>query len=255
MNIIKDLAALKDWRVQQTDVGFVPTMGALHQGHLSLVRAAQQNCRTVLVSIFINPTQFDQTSDLEQYPKTHDVDIAALKAIGVDAVFLPGFEQLYPDNYRYQVCENSLSKNLCGQHRPGHFDGVLSVVMKLFNLVKPTKAYFGEKDQQQLQLIQGMVEAFFLDIVIVPCPTIREADGLAMSSRNLRLTNEQRAIAPALYAILTSDLPLEQMKQQLSQLGFIVDYLTIIDDRLYVAATLGKVRLIDNVPFNSREVA
>ncbi len=232
-------------------VGLVPTMGALHAGHLSLVDAAKDVNDNVVVSIFVNPTQFDKDSDLAHYPNTLAADLEQLASVGVDAVFLPDFAMMYPDNFQYQVTETSLSQLYCGAHRPGHFDGVLSVVMKLFNLVKPDQAYFGEKDYQQLNLIKGMVEAFFLDIQIVSCPIIRETDGLAMSSRNLRLTAIERKIAPQLYAILMSDSSLSDKKQQLISIGFDVDYLEVMDGRLLAAASLGDIRLIDNVPYPS----
>jgi pantoate--beta-alanine ligase len=167
---------------------------------------------------------------------------------GVTAVFLPNKETMYPDDYRYQVAETELSCLYCGAHRAGHFDGVLSVVMKLFNLAQPTRAYFGEKDYQQLTLIQGMVQAFFMSIEIVPCPVVRESDGLAMSSRNLRLSPIERKIAPQLYATLTADTSLADKRQRLADLGFDLDYLEVYQDRLLVAAKLGEIRLIDNVP-------
>ncbi len=234
-------------------VGLVPTMGALHAGHLSLVDAAKGVNDEVVVSIFVNPTQFDKNSDLAHYPNTLETDLEQLATVGVDAVFLPDFAMMYPDNYQYQMTENSLSQLFCGAHRPGHFDGVLSVVMKLFNLIKPDQAYFGEKDYQQLSLIKGMVEAFFLDTQIVSSPIIREADGLAMSSRNLRLTAIERKIAPQLYAILMADSSLSDKKQQLISIGFDVDYLDVMDGRLLAAASLGEIRLIDNVPYSSKE--
>lgn len=255
MDIIRNIESLKHWRKNQQAVGFVPTMGALHAGHLSLVEAAKKDDMVVMVSIFVNPTQFNQANDLKAYPNTLDADLEALKQAGVAAVYLPDFDQVYPDGYRYQLSENTLSQVLCGAHRPGHFDGVLTVVMKLFNLVKPNRAYFGEKDHQQLQLIKGMVAAFFMDIDVVACPIVREADGLAMSSRNLRLSPEQRALAPQLHQIMLSGVSIDQMKEQLSGLGFEVDYLEAIDGRLYGAASLGAIRLIDNVPYPVEEAA
>jgi len=258
MQRIKSIEALK--RYQKTlsgSVGLVPTMGALHQGHLSLVAAAKgadakEGNDVVVVSIFVNPTQFNNGKDLEKYPNTLEADLLQLEAAGVDAVFLPDFEMMYPDNYQFQLTEKSLSRLYCGAHRPGHFDGVLSVVMKLFNLIKPNKAYFGEKDYQQLCLIKGMVEAFFLDVEIVSCPIIREGDGLAMSSRNLRLTPIERKIAPRFYATLIADISLVNKKEQLTSIGFDVDYLEVMDNRLLAAASLGDIRLIDNVPYHSQ---
>ncbi|WP_223787017.1 pantoate--beta-alanine ligase [Marinicella meishanensis] len=250
MQRLTDISALQAWRQDaKGTVGFVPTMGALHRGHLTLVEAALANNDQVVVSIFVNPTQFDQASDLAHYPNTLAQDLQQLADVGVTAVLLPNQETMYPDDYRYQVAENELSRLYCGAHRAGHFDGVLSVVMKLFNLVQPTRAYFGEKDFQQLTLIQGMVQAFFLPIEIVPCPVVRESDGLAMSSRNLRLSPIERKIAPQLYATLTADTSLADKRQRLADLGFDLDYLEVYQDRLLVAAKLGEIRLIDNVPF------
>ncbi|WP_218944315.1 pantoate--beta-alanine ligase [Marinicella rhabdoformis] len=251
MVLLKNINELKVWCASQKSIGFVPTMGALHAGHLSLVKAATLQSETVLVSIFVNPTQFDEVEDLENYPNTLDDDLTLLKASGVSAVFLPDFDQLYPDDYRYQLSENDFSMALCGAHRPGHFDGVLTVVMKLFNLVKPAKAFFGEKDYQQLRLIRGMVKAFFLDVEVVPCPIIREKDGLAMSSRNMRLSKKEREIAPQLFKIISSGQSIERMQKMIEAAGFELDYLTTQGDRLLVAATLGEIRLIDNVPYNN----
>ena len=209
-----------------------------------------QNAVTI-VSIFVNPTQFDQAADLEKYPNTLEQDLQHLEQLGVDAVFLPTFENMYPDQYAYQVTEHQLSKQFCGAHRPGHLDGVLSVVMKLLNLVQANRAYFGEKDYQQLTLIQGMVKAFFMDTEIIPCPIVREADGLAMSSRNLRLTPIQRKVAPMLYqALIDQDSDLDEKQQWLSSKGFEVDYLEVMNGRLLAAASLGDIRLIDNVPYD-----
>jgi pantoate--beta-alanine ligase len=210
----------------------------------------------VVLSIFVNPTQFNNPDDLKNYPKTFDADLAKARQCGVDAIFAPdSVDELYPDQYHYQLTENEFSKELCGAHRPGHFDGVLTVVMKLFQLVRPTRAYFGEKDHQQLTLVQGMIEAFFLPIELVPCRTLREKSGLAMSSRNVRLTPEELALAPQLYHTLTTVKNNAQAKEKLTQLGFKVEYLvdrvsTVNKNskmRRCVAAQLGKVRLIDNV--------
>jgi len=172
------------------ELGLVPTMGALHEGHRSLIqRSRRENART-LVSIFVNPTQFDDATDLAAYPRTLQQDIALLAAEGVDYVLIPRPEQLYPDGYRYRVTETQDAKMLEGVHRPQHFDGVLTVVLKLLLIARAHRAYFGEKDWQQLQLVRGMAGAFFLQTEIVPCPTVREQSGLAVSSRNARLTPE-----------------------------------------------------------------
>jgi pantoate--beta-alanine ligase len=228
-------------------VGFVPTMGALHQGHQTLlVRSKAENDISVL-SIFVNPTQFNDKKDLEKYPQTWDADIQLADAAGVDFLFAPDFKEMYPDNYAYQVIEKEFSKILCGQDRPGHFDGVLTVVLKLFHLVQPDRAYFGEKDFQQFQLIKKMVSALFMDVQVIGVPTVREKDGLAMSSRNLRLTNAERALAPQLHQFISSAASAELAAKQLAAAGFIVDYVVDKDGRRFAAAKLGSVRLIDNV--------
>lgn len=247
MKIINSVAEMRKLSPEKSRA-FIPTMGALHQGHLSLIETAQKYHDEIVVSIFVNPTQFNQSTDLEKYPRDLESDQQKLEALGVDILFLPSFEQIYPDNYRYKITENEFSKDLCGAHRPGHFDGVLSIVMKLFNIVKPTEAFFGEKDFQQFRLIKGMVEAFFMDLKITSVPTKREESGLAMSSRNLLLNETERAIAPELYKNLKdSSLSTSQVKNNLEEKGFQLEYLKEIDGRRYIAAVLGNVRLIDNV--------
>jgi len=254
MKLFKSIQSYNDYRIEIADknIGFVPTMGALHQGHISLVEQSIKNNQVTVVSIYINPTQFDKANDLNNYPKTLDKDLELLKTSGVDAVFLPSYQEIYPDDYAFGVKEKQLSHKFCGAHRDGHFDGVLTVVMKLLNIIKPTNAYFGEKDYQQLTLIKQMVAAFFLDINIVGCAIIREKDGLAMSSRNIRLTTQQRKKALLLYQTISSELSLEQMHKKLSSYGFKVDYIEVMNDRLLVAAYLGKIRLIDNIPLNQK---
>ncbi|ASD62367.1 pantoate--beta-alanine ligase [Bdellovibrio bacteriovorus] len=246
--VLRSPSEFQAWRRKQSGtVGFVPTMGALHTGHEELIKQARKNNDLVVLSIFVNPTQFNDPKDLEKYPQTWDQDLAMAEKNNVDAIFFPRYPEMYPDNYRYKVSENEYSTLLDGAHRPGHFDGVLSVVMKLFNVVRPTKAYFGEKDFQQLTLIQGMVESFFMDLEIVPVPTVREEDGLAKSSRNLRLTPEERKKAPAIFKAITKSKTAAEAAASLSAQGFIVDYVTDVGNRRFVAAKLGEVRLIDNV--------
>lgn len=228
-------------------VGFVPTMGALHDGHFALVERARNECDVVFVSIFVNPTQFNDPKDLEKYPRPLEKDLAGLRAADVDYVFLPKPSDIYADNYRFEIREKEFSKVLCGAHRAGHFEGVLTVVMKLFNLVRPDKAYFGEKDFQQLKLIKDMVRTFFMNVEVVPCPTFREPDGLAMSSRNLRLTPSQREIAPTLYRALKNAATPADARLELENVGFSVDYIEDRWGRRLAAASLGEVRLIDNV--------
>ena len=233
-------------------LGLVPTMGALHAGHLSLVQRSQRESAATVVSIFVNPTQFDQAQDFDRYPRQTEHDLALLKEAAVDTVFLPPRDEIYPDAYRYRVSESELSLRLCGAHRPGHFDGMLTVVMKLLNIVRPTRAYFGEKDYQQLLLVRGMTRAFFLDTEIVGCPIVREPDGLAMSSRNQNLDAAQRRLAPSLHQVLRECKDTESAQTRLQQLGFDVDYVEDFDGRRLAAVRLGSTRLIDNVPVEEK---
>lgn len=246
--MIREISALRDFLKDKQSVGFVPTMGALHEGHISLVQKARQECSHIVVSIFVNPTQFNDPKDFEKYPKSFDEDISLLERTGsVAAVFFPRAEELYADRYRFKVTENQESQILCGKHRPGHFDGVLTVVLKLLQIVRPDRLYLGEKDFQQLELIQGMVDAFFLDVEVVGCPIIREGDGLAMSSRNRLLTPESRERATALVRVLTGTSTVESAYAELQDLGFQVDYVEEWKGRRLAAAWLGGIRLIDNV--------
>jgi pantoate--beta-alanine ligase len=229
-------------------LGYVPTMGALHEGHLSLVeRSRTENDRT-LVSIFVNPTQFDDPADLDAYPQTLERDLAILDAAGVDFVLLPRAEEMYADGFRYRVSETELSTTLEGVHRPGHFDGVLTVVLKLLNIAAAERAYFGEKDWQQLRLVRGMADTFFLPTTIVACPTIRESTGLALSSRNARLTARDRERAATLHRVLRSAATINDAIDELTTAGFAVDYVADHDGRRLAAVRLAGVRLIDNVP-------
>ncbi len=229
------------------ELGFVPTMGALHAGHASLLDRARHECDLVALSIFVNPTQFDDPADLAAYPDTLDADIAVADSCGVDYILLPDRDQVYPDDYRYHVSESDFSKALCGKHRPGHFDGVLTVVLKLLNIVGARRAYFGEKDYQQLTLVRGMVDALFVPTEIVPCPTVREDDGLAISSRNRRLSPAARQIAPLFAAWLRKAASADEAAAELEAAGFSVDYIVDHDGRRLGAVHLDGVRLIDNV--------
>jgi pantoate--beta-alanine ligase len=229
-------------------LGFVPTMGALHEGHLSLVRRSLAENDRTLVSIFVNPTQFDDPTDLAQYPRTLETDLSTLRAEGTDFVLVPGERDLYPDGYRYRVTGIGLSPVLEGLHRPGHFDGVLTVVLKLLQIASADRAYFGEKDWEQLSLVRGMASAFFLSTAIVACSTVREADGLALSSRNRRLIAADRERASQFYRVLSSAPTAEMATRDLQARGFAVDYVEDQDGRRLGAVRLGDVRLIDNVP-------
>ena len=238
---------LADLRAAGRTLGFVPTMGALHPGHASLFVAAKRDCDQVLASVFVNPTQFDDRSDFDRYPRTWEADCALMDAAGVSWVFAPSYDEMYPGGVHYTVNEDEFSRQLCGAHRPGHFTGVLTVVMKLLQIADADRAYFGEKDFQQLQLIRGMASAFFLRTKIVACPTVREEDGLAMSSRNTRLGTADRALAPRFAAVLREAPSAEQARAALIEAGFQVDYVEEQYSRRFGAVRLGPVRLIDNV--------
>lgn len=257
MKILKTPAQLREWRqnLPHQTLGFVPTMGALHKGHMALVEEAKNQNNATLVSIFVNPTQFNDPKDLSAYPTSLEEDLAMLEEAGVTAVFTPNKKDLYPDDYHYKIEENELSHLMEGAHRPGHFTGVLTVVMKLLNLAQPTHAYFGEKDYQQFQLLKGMVDAFFMDIKLVGVPIVRAEDGLALSSRNALLTKEERKKAPCIYKALTSGKPEKEIVKNLENEGFRVDYIEKHSafNRLFAAAFLDKVRLIDNVEIRSEE--
>mgnify|MGYP001549440651 CR=1 FL=1 len=254
--MVKDINTIAEWkqvlaklRAAGQTIGFVPTMGALHRGHRSLVEQSVSENDVTVVSIFVNPTQFNDPNDLKNYPMTLEADRSLLEASKADYIYLPERQQLYPKDYRYKVIETELSQRFCGAHRPGHFDGVLSVVMKLLNIIEADRSYFGEKDWQQYLLIKGMAEAFFLNTAIIPCPLIREADGLAYSSRNKLLTAEQRKLAPEFHEVLNSGISINEMRTILESKGFEVDYIEMDSEnnRILGAVILGKVRLIDNV--------
>jgi pantoate--beta-alanine ligase len=278
MKILSTIDALRQqirsWRKNGERIAFVPTMGNLHHGHLTLVDIARQHADRVIISIFVNPMQFGKSEDLDKYPRTLDADCSGLKAHGADAVFTPTPELMYPRGLDVQTfVEVPLLGDLhCGASRAGHFRGVSTIVCKLFNLVQPDVACFGQKDYQQLAIIRQMVTDLSLPIDIIGVPTERAADGLALSSRNGYLTAEQRAIAPVLYQILQQlrhsitagnhdYRALEQQtKQQLTDAGFTPDYVDISDrhdltlasdakqDKVILAAAwLGTTRLIDNL--------
>mgnify|MGYP001010920228 CR=1 FL=1 len=232
-------------------LGFVPTMGALHDGHVSLFRKSIEENECTVVSIFVNPTQFNDPDDLQNYPRVIEEDLKILEASGVDYLFYPAYKEIYNDSYRYRVCETMFSKHLCGEFRIGHFEGVLTVVLKLLNIIKPSKAYFGEKDFQQYKLIDDMTKALFIDTEIVSCPIIRDKDGLALSSRNLLLTEEERKLVSNFPRILNSGKSYIEMKLELEVLGIKVDYIEEYAGRILGAINIGKVRLIDNVPLQN----
>jgi pantoate--beta-alanine ligase len=223
-------------------------MGALHRGHASLVERCRRENEIAVVSIFVNPSQFNDPQDLHRYPRTLDQDLALLKSLRADEVIVPAVPELYPDGYRFRVEPDSHFLVMEGAYRPGFFQGVLTVVLKLLQLVRPDRAYFGEKDYQQLQLITEMVQDFFIGAKIVGCPTVREASGLAESSRNMLLTAEAREKAACLFRALTTAADPAEARAMLEAAGFVVDYVEEHWRRRFAAAFLDGVRLIDNVP-------
>ena len=228
-------------------IGFVPTMGNLHAGHVSLCERARRENAVTVVSIFVNPTQFNQASDFNNYPRTLDHDVSVLKQHAVDFVFVPDAASMYPDQYQVQVTETDLGNELEGEYRPGHFNGMLTVVIKLLNLVQAARAYFGEKDYQQFLLVKKMVDALFIPTDIIPCETVRAADGLALSSRNSRLNDAEREYAAHFPRLLHGMLSTDDIAAQLSALGFKVDYIAEKWGRRLGAVWLGDVRLLDNI--------
>jgi pantoate--beta-alanine ligase len=233
-------------------VGLVPTMGAFHEGHLSLFRAARKECDAVVVSLFLNPAQFESEEDLDRYPRDEERDARVAEQAGVDLLFCPAPEELYPAGFQTWVDVEDLSRPLEGEFRPGHFRGVATVCCKLFNLVRPGVAYFGQKDAQQVSVVRQMVRDLNLDVEIRVLPTVRDADGLALSSRNALLSADERQAALALPQALATKDP-ERARALLD--GLTVDYLEVADfgPRVLAAAVrVGKTRLIDNVVLRSK---
>jgi pantoate--beta-alanine ligase len=229
-------------------IGFVPTMGALHRGHLSLVERCRRENEVVVVSIFVNPSQFNNPKDLERYPRTLDNDLTLLRSLGADDVIMPHASELYPNGYCFRVEPGCKAPVMEGAFRPGYLQGMLTVVLKLLNIVRPDRAYFGEKDYQQLKVITDMVHEFFIHTEIVPCPTVRTESGLAESSRNMLLSTEAKEKAASLFrALTTADKPAEA-RAALEAQGFEVEYVEEHWGRRFAAAFLDGVRLIDNVP-------
>lgn len=245
-NSLADWRALRNSLPQNTSLGLVPTMGNLHVGHMSLITQSQQDNHKTAVTLFVNPTQFNNPDDFTHYPRTRDADLAQLERAGVDYCLIPDQNLIYADNYRYQLEETALSLIMEGLHRPGHFTGVLTVVMKLFNLVRPTRAYFGEKDYQQLSLIRDMVDAFLLEIKIKSCPTIREPSGLAYSSRNTRLSPEGRKQAAAFATIFHQAPSCDDAISALKKIDITIDYIEEHYSRRFAAVWVENIRLIDN---------
>ncbi len=267
---------LDDLRQKQKSIGLVPTMGALHDGHISLVSRSIEDNDSTLVSIFVNPTQFNDPSDLEKYPRTPEEDLILLREKGVDMVFMPPVNEMYPETDGRQFNLEGLDQVMEGASREGHFNGVAQIVSKLFQLVNPHRAYFGQKDFQQMVIIRHLVDQMAMKIDIVACPIIREKDGLAMSSRNIRLGRKERKTAPFIYQTLVeaakkqAELSPSELKSWLSkrfeqQNLMELVYFEIVDDKTLkpieswerdvnkvgcIAVILGGVRLLDNMIFN-----
>lgn len=276
MKLVRTKAELRTlrrtWIFAGEKVAVVPTMGALHSGHLSLVEAAKKGADRVIVTIFVNPKQFNNPSDLDKYPRTEDTDAAKLEPYGIDALYVPTPDQIYPDGFATNVSVSGVTEELEGAHRPGHFDGVATVVSKLFLQSRADLAYFGEKDYQQLQVVTRLSEDLDIETKVIGCPTVREEDGLAMSSRNVHLGAEARAIAPAMYRAMLAaaaaiqggtpvDVALEEARAAILLAGYgEVEYIELRTakglkpatdlsqpTRLLAAAMLDGVRLIDNI--------
>jgi pantoate--beta-alanine ligase len=222
-------------------------MGNLHQGHLSLCKRALRENDIVIVSIFINPTQFNEAKDYDAYPQTLEKDLKLLADAGIQYVFIPSAQAMYADEFSFQVVENKVSQEMEGSFRPGHFTGMLTIVLKLLNIISPQKVYFGEKDFQQLLLVKQMVASLFLPIQVIAGETIRDANGLALSSRNSRLRDGDKIVASKLYQLLASTHSLSEIKSTLTELGFAVEYVEEKWQRRLAAVKLNAVRLIDNV--------
>jgi pantoate--beta-alanine ligase len=278
MQVISSISDLREirrtWQSAKEVIAFVPTMGNLHQGHLQLVKEAKKSATKIVVSIFVNPLQFGPDEDLDAYPRTLEQDKKHLEDLGVDMLFMPSAEDIYSRGLEQQTFVEvpGFSYMICGASRPGHFRGVATIVCKLFNMVQPNQAYFGEKDFQQLQVIKAMVTDLSMNLTIHGVPTKREPDGLAMSSRNNYLSGEQRTIAPSLYATISDmaeqikggrrdfSVLINEAKSRINEAGLKTDYVEVRssnsllqvghEDRelvILAAAFLGKTRLIDNI--------
>jgi pantoate--beta-alanine ligase len=274
MRTVADLRALaRGWKAKGETIGVVPTMGALHEGHLSLARRARKECDRVITTIFVNPKQFNNPEDLKKYPRSEDEDARLLATVPVDVIFAPPVEEVYPDGFITTVSMAGVAQPLEGHMRPGHFDGVATVVTKLFGMSLADRGYFGHKDWQQLQVVLRLVRDLNVPVEVVGCETIREADGLAMSSRNIRLTAAGRAKAPVLYAAITAAatdirsghadrMAIREAAETMRKAGFErVEYIELRDAetlmpsddprrprRMLAAAWIDGVRLIDNIP-------
>lgn len=264
---------VKRLKKEGKSIGFVPTMGYLHEGHLSLVRLSKQQNDITIMSIFVNPIQFGPNEDYDRYPRDFERDKSLAEKEGVDYIFYPSVEEMYPEDFKTVVSVKKITEIMCGKSRPGHFDGVATVVLKLFNIVNPDRAYFGQKDAQQLAVIKQMVKDLNLDVEIIPCPIVREQDGLAMSSRNVYLSEEERKSAAVLYRALNlakemiekGEKDVSSIKRAMEEMILKekytkIDYIEFVNNETFeiiskvegkvliaLAVFVGKTRLIDNI--------
>ena len=253
MKVVRTIAELRSTLLPARvgSIGIVPTMGSLHEGHLSLLRAARDECDTVVMSLFVNPAQFTAAADLRAYPRDEARDFARAEEAGVDVVFAPSADEMYPPGFQTWVEVTELGSTLEGKFRPGHFRGVATVVLKLFTIVRPNRAYFGQKDAQQVAVIRRLIEDLALEIELRVLPTVRDPDGLALSSRNVLLTPEERRRALALHRALATRDPVAARRALAESNGVAVDYVERADfdpPVLAGAIRVGSTRLIDNVP-------
>ncbi|AEM74211.1 pantoate--beta-alanine ligase [Caldicellulosiruptor acetigenus] len=264
---------VKRLKKEGKSIGFVPTMGYLHEGHLSLVRLSKQQNDITIMSIFVNPIQFGPNEDYDRYPRDFERDKSLAEKEGVDYIFYPSVKEMYPEDFKTVVSVKKITEIMCGKSRPGHFDGVATVVLKLFNIVNPDRAYFGQKDVQQLAVIKQMVKDLNLDVEIIPCPIVREQDGLAMSSRNVYLSEEERKSAAVLYRALNlakemiekGEKDVSSIKRAMEEMILKekytkIDYIEFVNNETFeiiskvegkvliaLAVFVGKARLIDNI--------
>jgi len=277
MKIVRTIDSMKReiyiYKNQGLTIGFVPTMGYLHEGHISLMKKAKEENNIVVTSIFVNPIQFGPNEDYNKYPRDFERDEKLARSVGVDVIFYPNVEEMYPSDFKTKVIVQKITNIMCGKSRPGHFDGVATVVLKLFNIIKPDRAYFGEKDAQQLAVIKQMIKDLNLDVEIIGMPIVRESDGLAMSSRNSYLNEEERKSATVLYKSLIlakeminngerkADIIKQEMQNLILKEKYAkIDYIEIVDKNTFepidqikgniliaLAVYIGSTRLIDNI--------
>lgn len=258
-SLMKIFNTIESWKhakakLHGQTLGFVPTMGNLHKGHAGLIKQSLKENNFTVVSIFVNPTQFNNSDDFANYPKTISQDIKLLESLNVDFLFLPEKNVIYNDNFNYKIIFENGSPLMEDLHRPGHFTGVLTVVMKLINIIKPDNCYFGKKDYQQLELIKGMISAFHMDVNIIACETIREDSGLALSSRNNLLSNAEKKLAQQVASIFHQKfLDDSEKRKEIQNLGVQIEYLQNHNNRKFIAYHINNIRLIDNYDTHIQE--